>query len=423
MNVTIIKSKITESAKENVILFLFIIPLATAFFLLINVYLLSIGFYDDINTVFDFDQAWFIETLGYSSYDWKIKTAHESPPLLIKHPFLYLYRLPCEIFQFFGISPEISVIFVCVIFHVGLIIVAYFIFFEILQCAFKASLMTLFMLCSSTFLVNGIVLDSYVLAGFWISCCYYLYIKSYNKPGLEVTWLKIFVYAMAIGTTTYLLLLILLLEVSLLTTKKNSLNNKDIYKYLISGIVRFLLIFGTLFFICYYQSIYELLSNPVEVIKRTLWSVVRPGEKQGLLSIMTTFLAHTFIAPFHHVVEIGPDNLMADFRSGRFSFIGYIGLGALLFLYIRAFIHRDSLLFIAAVWLVITMLFHVEYQDRGSLFLYTGHTMLASSIIIAFGFKGLPLKKAGLLAGLLIISIAYNNLNAIFYAIQSVYLV
>lgn len=407
--------------KEHSLSLLFIVSISVAFFTLINFQLLSSGFYSQINIAFDFDQAWFFDTLAYPSEEWKSRVAQDTPPLLIKHPFIYLYRLPCEVLQLIGFTPEVSVLLISLMFHTGTLVLSYFIFLNILESTYKATLLTSFVMLSSTYIVNGIVLDTYVLAGFWIACCFALYIKELKADSLSVNWLKIVVYAMAVGTTTYLLLLVILLEVSLVWSKKEKYENKERINYLTKGAVYFLALCFVVFCLCYYQSLIDILSDPVKVIKRTLWAVARPGEeKEGIISIMGTFLIHTFIAPFHSIVEIEKDVYMADFRSGGFHIIAYASILALSVLYLFAFKTRGHLLFVAIAWLVITMLFHIEYQDRGSLFLYTGHTMLASSIVIALGLKNLNFKIGWIIPGVLMAFLAYNNLQSVYSAIKSV---
>ncbi len=412
-----------DKVKDNSLSLFFITSISVAFFSLINIQLLSVGFYSHINIAFDFDQAWFFETLAYSSEEWKYKAAQEAPPLLIKHPFLYLYRFPSELLQIIGVNPEVSVLVLSLIFHTGTLVLSYFIFLNILESSPKATLLTLFMMLSSTFIVNGIVLDTYVLAGFWITCCYALYLKEITSGKLEVNWLKILVYVMAVGTTTYLLLLVILLESSLIWNKKAKHNNKEMVSYLTQGAMKFTALFFIMFCLCYYQTIMEILSNPIDVIKRTLWAVARPGEKEGIMSIMGTFLVHTFVAPFHSVVEIEKGVYMADFRNGGFHLTAYVSMIALVVLYLLAFRNRSPLLFASIIWLVITMLFHIEYQDRGSLFLYTGHTMLALSTIIAYGLKSINLKRVWVLITFVMLTIAYNNLQSVFLTIQSVILI
>ncbi len=409
------------NVKDNLLPLFILISISVAFFLITNIQLLNSGFYNHINIAFDFDQAWFFDTLAYSPSEWKHKVAQDAPPLLIKHPFLYLYHIPCAFLQILGFSPELSVLILSLIFHTGTLALSYYIFLKILESSVKATLITMFMMLSSTYIINGIVLDTYVLAGFWIACCFALYIKELTSSNIEVKWLKMMVYVMAVGTTTYLLLLAIIFEISLIWSKRSKHRSKEMVFYLTQGIIKFLGLFFILFCLIYYQSIIEILSNPVDVIKRTLWAVARPGEKEGIISILGTFLVHTFIAPFHTIVEIEKDVYMADFRNGEFHILSIIFILALVMLYILSLKSRNPLLFVAMAWLIITMTFHIEYQDRGSLFLYTGHTMLSSSIIIAFGLREFNVKKWWAICGIFVIYLAHNNLKSIYAAVQSVF--
>ncbi len=409
-------------AREHSLSLLFIVSISVAFFSSVNFQLLNIGFYDQINIAFDFDQAWFFDMLAYPPEAWKHRAAQETAPLLIKHPFIYLYRFPCELLQLLGLTPETSVVLLSLIFHTGTLVFSYFIFLEILESTRKATFLTVFMMLSSTYIVNGIVLDTYVLAGFWITCCFSLYLKALKEDALNTGWLKIFVYVMAIGTTTYLLLLVLVLEISLIWSKKAKHDYKKLAHYLAKGVMKSLTLFFVFFCLCYFQTIIAILSDPIAVIKRALWAVARPGEKEGFISIFNTFVIQSFIAPFHSVVEIEKNIFMADFRNGGFHWLGYALILPLLMLYILSFKNKSPLLFVSISWLMITMIFHIEYQDRGSLFLYTGHTLLACSIIVAFGFRVLKMKSGWILTTLLVAFLGYSNLKSIYMAIESVLL-
>ncbi|AXY03755.1 hypothetical protein D1115_23040 (plasmid) [Vibrio alfacsensis] len=178
--------------------------------------------------------------------------------------------------------------------------------------------------------------------------------------------------------------------------------------------------FSVAFIICYYQSILSIISDPIGVIKRTLWAVVRPGEKEDLLSISMTFIVHSFVAPIHSVIEIESNKFMSDFRGNEFSVLAYINIALLFILSVLACINGKKC-FIAFSWVLITMIFHLEYQDRGSLFLYTGHTILATFVMLSYGIKNLELNRRFFLLILFVFSLACHNILAILSAIQSVH--
>ncbi|MBV7299799.1 hypothetical protein [Enterovibrio paralichthyis] len=407
-------------AREEKIFFFVLLPVSLALFLLVDFYLLNEGFYNKINIAFDFDQAWFVEILSYPPDEWIYKTASDVNPLILKHLLLYLYRWPSELLQFFGFSPEEAVIIVSVLFHMGTMTVGFYIFSDVFQSFAKAFLLCIFMLFSATYLVNGIVVDSYVLAGFWITCAFAIYQSDLKATmRLEVDWLKIIVYVMAVGTTTYLLLLVIVLEASLVLAKRHDFSVSHITRYLLSGIVRFSLLFFLLFSICYYQSLSEIVSDPVNVVQKTLWAVVRGGEKEGVTSILTTFLFYTFFAPSHTVVDIGNNALMADFRPGENVFVTYSVIAVLAAALVLLVKKPDPMLLVSFIWLGITIGFHLQYQDRGSIFLYTGHTMLPLMVIVACFFSNLSPVKYLIIAGLLTMVLMLNNVLEIYWAINA----
>jgi len=152
--------------------------------------------------------------------------------------------------------------------------------------------------------------------------------------------------------------------------------------------VRRLVIFGLLsgavFVACalllWWRPILEAMQDPIATAK-AIWWLRTQGEKTGSLALLRSFLVFSFVAPEFAVVLLPESTRMLDFRAWTFA----PPLGALaawtwlVFLCVGTvggLLHpgyRPIALPILAA-LLANMLFHLDYQFRGSLFLYAAHT-------------------------------------------------
>jgi len=137
--------------------------------------------------------------------------------------------------------------------------------------------------------------------------------------------------------------------------------------------------------VVYFQIISDIIEDPVAVIKRVYWAVNRPGEKQGILQVISVFTVFSIISPrISYITLPGVESItMIDLRLMDF---GYVGWGALIIMVLSISLkikYKENRLFliICFLWLGINAGFHTVYQYRGSLFLYSGHFVLAVWVI------------------------------------------
>ncbi len=347
--------------------------------------LLDAGFYEKINLAFDLDQAHYFNSVG--------RGMSSTSPLLIKHPFIYLYHYIVVILKGIGYSEGVSVILISQFFHSSSLVVSFFIFRCMDRSVIESSLLTFGLAGTSTYISSGLVLDVYSLSVLWISIIFLIVCNAVYKNQDCSVWLRAWVSVMAIGTSTYLIILVFLMEFSLVRRKGegfiSSLNNSEIYKQLI----RIFSLGVLLFFIVYFQVIFDIIQDPIGIVKRVFWTVNRPGEKEGIFQVFSVFSIFSIVSPTISTITLPEGISMIDLRAMKFSFIGWVVVGVLLVSMLLKFKNKKYfyIFIFSFTWLIINILFHTIYQFRGSLFLYCGHFILA--VWIVFVIKVEPYKN------------------------------
>lgn len=147
---------------------------------------------------------------------------------------------------------------------------------------------------------------------------------------------------------------------------------------------------------------------------RAIWWLQTQGEKTGPLAVVESFLVFSFVAPAFTIVPLPEGTRMVDFRDRSFGLLGWAA--ALLWLALLAAgtlaaLRRPGLRAFALPLLLAlgaNILFHVQYQYRGSLYIYASHAhlpafLLAAQLAVvaqAGRWRGLHLGLVLLLAGL-----------------------
>lgn len=345
--------------------------------------LLSTGFYQQMNIAFDLDQNWYFDLIGREPIDWLHKTATTSRPLAIKHPFIYLYHYLVLFLNSLGLTDSMSVVVISQIFHSGSLVVSYFIFRCLYRTSIESAFLTFGLAGTSTYISTGLVLDIYSLSIFWISIiflivCRYIYHK-HKTP----IWYRAIVSVMAIGTTSYLIILVFLMELFLAKKPYDKLFHYLIKVELYKQLFRIFIIGILLFCFIYYQVIIDIIQDPIGILKRTFWTVNRPGEKSGVIQIVSVFMLFSIISPKISNITLPEGIIMKDLRTIDFSFIGWVGVTIIMGLFIFSFKKNklQSIALFCLFWIVINIFFHSIYQYRGSLFLYCGHFILSLWIL------------------------------------------
>jgi hypothetical protein len=151
------------------------------------------------------------------------------------------------------------------------------------------------------------------------------------------------------------------------------------------------------------------LADPVQAARELNWLRAAVSAKVGLATLVPTFAAWSFVAPGHVVVPIAGGIGMWDIRAAHYGLLGWAACAA--WIAVLAFgmgtwvrHGRWQMLgctLIAAI--AANLLFHMDFQFRGSVYLYAAHLhvplfLLGAGGLVLAGRPRLALAVTGLLA-------------------------
>jgi len=345
---------------------------AGALYLWLGGELIGTAFFADWNYAFDMDSPRFVEILG---------AAHPAPPSpdrpiswIMKHPFLPVFRPPVRLLTLLGLSPDAAA--TALIAAIGGLTVAAS---HLYATAFglprpEAVLATILFAASSTQLFIGFLIESYGLAAFGIVVLYLMTLLRL-RGAAEFPRGRFLVAAYQFGITSTNFVQAGIAELTVWVTR---LGLERGLVRTISFCLIALALFGILILIGYPTAVLEFLADPVRQIKLAFWVIPHESVKVGLLGVLQVFFGYTMVAPEFTTVPIPEDGMaMHDFRTWAFSPIGTVAIWlwlALVGIGLALFARRDRPM-LAALGLALAgnVALHLYYQDRGSVFLYSGH--------------------------------------------------
>jgi len=174
----------------------------------------------------------------------------------------------------------------------------------------------------------------------------------------------------------------------------------------------------------WYETLLTALQDPVQAAKEVYWLRTK-GERVGLFAILENFLGFAFVAPSYSWVTLPGNLVMRDFRSWDFTGAGVIAaplwLAFLVSGTVGAACHpRYRWLALGLVLALIgNVILHLDFQFRGSLFIYTGHVHflvlgLAAGLAPHLAARSLIGRSYAGCVLLLALLIAANNLPIVF---------
>jgi len=345
--------------------------------------LLLAGFYEQINIAFDLDQSYYFDMVWRNSSDWLFKTNENPQRLNLKHPFISLYYYIVVVLNALDFSGNMAVIILSQTFHSGSLVISYFVFRSMGRTTLESSALIIGLAGTSTYISSGLVLDTYTISIFWIAALFLIICKAEYQQTECPVWLRAVVSIMAIGTTSYLITLVVMTEFFLVKRRGESFLNSFLNKGLYMQLLRIIVLGIGLVVFIYYQVVCEFIQDPVGILKRIFWAVNRQGEKTGIFQVITVFTIFSIISPKVSHVMLPESINMIDLREMEFNYLGWFVLFIMALSLIfkgRNTQHAFILLF-SLSWLIINIIFHTLYQDRGSLFIYSGHFILAVFIL------------------------------------------
>jgi hypothetical protein len=128
----------------------------------------------------------------------------------------------------------------------------------------------------------------------------------------------------------------------------------------------------------WYHDLRQALQDPVLAVKQVYWLRTK-GERTGAGEVLLTFFAFSFVSPVYSWLMLPEGINMRDFREYAFPFPGQIAAPLWLAFCAVGTVaglchsgYRIIALGLAAA-LAFNLLFHLDFQFRGSLYIYAAH--------------------------------------------------
>jgi hypothetical protein len=319
---------------------------------------------DYYNLAFDFDPNMTVEALATSSKNF----------IGFKHPLIEALRPLAWPLLALGLDAKSAASLVIAGFGAASVVLCYLFLRKAGIERPLAGLLAALFAVSSTQLIVSITVETYGVAGFTIVLTWLVAQARLDDPG-RFRVLPYVAGVLTFGTTITNVVQSFLAE-ALLAWHQGGLRQA------ILRCVRFGLILAVpiavLVLLLWFRPLLAALQDPVQALKEVYWLRTK-GEKVGLLEVLEAFLVHSFVMPHYTWVTLPGNIQMRDFREWNFPLLGAIAAPLwLLFLAagtIGAFMHRRYRIIALglAAALAFNLVLHLDFQFRGSLYLYTSH--------------------------------------------------
>lgn len=225
---------------------------------------------------------------------------------------------------------------------------------------------------STTQIILSITPESYGFAALSIVCTWTVAAACLRNK-LKRLGAIIVTGIITIGITPTNFLQTILSTLTLITEKNRAIFTP---KLVTRALALTITIFIACFSIIWWEWIANFLANPVMTLKKIWWEQTF-GEKVGITQLLKTYAIYSFFAPDFTTIPLPEGTLMLDFRDWRMSTLGNLGALAwsciIMFGLGSAFLHRDKIAISMIIAISLNLIFHLFYQYRGSVFIYSGH--------------------------------------------------
>ncbi len=322
------------------------------------------SYLDYYNLAFDFDPARYVSTFALPTAD----------PGGFKHPLILLLRPLALPFLAMGFDPKQASVLVMTGFGAGTIVLC-FLFLRAMHAGRpEAAALTGLFAVSGTQLFTAIIVEAYGPAMFGLAALWLVTACRLNDGG-ERVWQRYAIGVFCFGVTLTNVMQVVVAE--LLVSLRFFGVIMAIRRAIVFGVVLSVLI-AVLAVAVWHAELMTALADPVLALKQIFWLRTK-GERTGALEVVRTFLGYSFVSPEYDILRLPEGIEMRDFRGWRFSPAGVVAMPVwLAFLAtgtVGALAHpRTRWLAIGmVVALVLNIVFHLDFQFRGSLYIYGSH--------------------------------------------------
>jgi hypothetical protein len=337
---------------------------ALALYVVLGLRLAQGQYLDYFNLAFDFDPARYVGTFAQSPPD----------PGGFKHPLILLLR-PLAL-PFLGLGFEAKQASVLVMTGFGAATVAVcFLFLRVIRCGRpEATALTLLFAVTGTQLFTSIIVEAYGPAGFGIAALWLLTALRL-ADGRSRVWQRYAIAVFCFGVTLTNVMQVFAAE--LLVSLRSVGPVQAVRRAIVFGLVLTILV-AVLAAAVWHQELMVALHDPVLALKEIYWLRTK-GERTGPFQVVRTFLAYSFVSPGYDFLHLPEGIDMRDFRGWHFSPVGAMAVWCWL-----AFLAAGTVGALAnprtrwlasgiAIALLLNLVFHFDFQFRGSLYIYASH--------------------------------------------------
>jgi hypothetical protein len=319
--------------------------------------------FDYINLLFDFDPAYFVRYLTAPLAD---------QGLNYKHPLWMIFRPLASPFLLNGWTAKESATLAMTL-TAGLSVGLAYVYARLAGLGRPESgAAALWFAASSTSLFTALIPESYAWANLSLVLLWCLHLAA---PGQgRAAWLARLVSAVLVaGVTISNLAQALMAELALRWRQAGW--RRAFWQTALFGACAMVLLVLVLLLL-QPQSFLDALQRPVQTAKEIYWQRTK-GDTVGLLQLLKTYAVYSFFAPVFDLVALSPQVSMLDFRSFTFApaVLACVLIWGMFWLFNVACGLRQRPWLAGALLATVAfnLLFHLDYQFRGSIYLYAAH--------------------------------------------------
>lgn len=337
---------------------------ALALYVALGLRLARGDYLDYYNLAFDFDPARFVSTFALSPPD----------PGNFKHPLILLLRPLAWPFLAAGLDPKQASAMVMSAFGGGTVALCYLFLRVIRSGRPEAAALTGLFAVTGTQLFTSIIVESYGPAGFGLTALW-LVTAARLADGRPRLWWRYAIGVFCFGVTLTNVMQVFVAE--LLVSLRSVGLIQAIRRAIVFGLVLACIIAVLAVFV-WFDALRTALADPVLALKQIYWLQTK-GARTGWFQVPRTFLAYSFVSPEYDFLHLPEGIDMRDFRGWRFSGIGTAAVWCwLVFLavgVVGAVTHPRTRWLAGgmATALLLNLVFHLDFQFRGSLYIYAAH--------------------------------------------------
>jgi hypothetical protein len=254
-----------------------------------------------------------------------------------------------------------------------------------------AAALALLFIVSGTQIFTSIIAETYGIAGFSLALTWVIAQARLADPG-RFRRLRYLAGVLTFGTTITNTAQTFIAEMLVAWRWEGFL--KAIYRCVLFGLILAIPVV-ILSVAVWHHALREELNDPILALKHVFWMRTK-GDRTGVGQVLLTFFTFSFVSPRYTWLTLPEGINMRDFREYSFSLAGQIAAPLWLAFCtvgsVAAFCHRRNRMISVGLGaaLVSNLVFHLDFQFRGSLYVYAAHMHF---LIFALGCGLAPLLR------------------------------